>query len=284
MRTYSALLVFETVFDSVSSSDVYLQELCQRIFTPRVEVVEHYCSTLLGEEIDVNYEIEGYIELSTGESITRTRIEQLLSKGIYKVRIRTLSSCSSEGGVCALCYHSSRPDEPEPEVGSIVDILPIFTKSTEILLTDSSSSVTLSLSEDSYDSLLVYYKESLLDPSMYSVSGSRMTIDTDILSPDSQVLVRYRSETRVPFMLWLAETYCGSLLGVKPLPRPLLPLPSLQLVELVPSHLVDILLKEMESERSNVPENLVEYAGTVTDLLEKALFCIAIRTIYDAYE
>lgn len=283
MRTYSALLVFETVFDSVSSEDQYLQELCQRIFTPRVEVVEHYCNTLLGEEVDVNYEIEGYVELATGETITRTRIEQLLSAGIYKVRIRTLSSCASEGGVCALCYHSSRPDEPEPEVGSIVDILPIFTKSTEILLTDSSSSVALSLDDDSYDSVLVYYSESLLDPSEYSISGSRMILNPDIVPPNSQVLVRYRSETRVPFMLWLAETYCGSLLGVKPLPRPLLPLPSLHLTDMVPSHLVDLLIEEMTSERSNVPENLVEYASTVQDLLEKSLFCIAIRTIYDAY-
>lgn len=284
MRSYSALLVLENVFDSIDTSDLILSDLCQRIFHPKVEIVEDYCHTLLGEEIDVNYEIEGYIELSTGESLTRTRIEELLSFGIYKVRIRSISTCISEGGVCAKCYHSSRPDEPYPEIGSIVTVDPIFVKSTEVLILDSRLTLSLSLDSDSYDSLLVYCNQGLQPSSSYTVDGTSLVFNDTSLLPGTPVVVRYQSITTVPYMLWLADTYSGSLLGVKSLPGPLLPVSPLRLVETLPEYLLEPLLSALSSDSSMAPGNLVEYAHTIQDSLEKSLFCIALRTIYDAVQ
>lgn len=284
MRSYSALLVLENVFDSIDTSDLMLSDLCQRIFYPNVEVVEDYCHTLLGEEVDVNYEVEGYTELSTGESITRSRIEELLSLGIYRVRIRSLSTCISEGGVCAKCYHSSRPDEPYPEVGSVVIIEPLFVKSTEVLVLDSRRTLPLSLESDSYDGLLVYCNQGLQPSNSYTVEGTTLTVtDTSIL-PGTPVVVRYQSITTVPYMLWLADTYSGSLLGVKSLPSPLLPVPPLRLEQSLPDYLLEPLLDTLSSDSSMTPGNLVEYAHTISNVLEKSLFCIALRTIYDAVQ
>lgn len=282
MRSYSSLLVFENVFDSTSTTDSVIADLCQRLFYPQVEIVEDYCHTLLGEEKEVNYELEGYIELSTGEQITRARIEELLSQGTYVVRVRSLSTCSSEGGVCAKCYHSSRPDEAYPDVGSFVTVAPLFVKSSEVLVTDASNSVALTLDQDSYDSVLVYGANTLQPSSSYQISGTTLTFTSGPVTPNTAVVVRYRSDTKAPFMLWLADTYSGSLLGVKALPGPLLPLPSLQLRSLIPEHQVDALVEALSSSSSRAPENLVEYARGTPDLLEKALFCIALRTIYDA--
>jgi hypothetical protein len=282
MRSYTALLVLENVFDSVDLSDLVIADLCQRIFYPKVEIVEDYCHTLLGEEVDVNYEVEGYIELSTGETITRSRIEELLSLGIYKVRIRSLSTCTSEGGVCAKCYHSSRPDEPYPEVGSTVTVSPVFVKSTEVLTLDFNRELTLSLSPDSYDSVLVYCNQGLQPSSSYVISGTKLSFNDPSVSAGTPVVVRYRSITTVPYMLWLAGTYSGSLLGVRALPGPLLPISPLRLVEGLPEYSLDQLLSALEADDSMAPGNLVEYASSIQDLLEKSLFCVALRTIYNA--
>lgn len=282
MRSYSALLVFENVFDSVDLTDHVLADLCDHVFYPRVKIVEDYCHTLLGEEVDVNYEVEGYIELATGEVITKSRIEELLSIGVYKVRIRTLSTCTSEGGVCAKCYQSSRQDEPYPEVGSMKTIAPLFVKSTEILFVDSQNSLTLTLSEDSFDKALIYCNETLYTQEDYTVSGNRLTFTSATIAEGSYAVVRYISDTKVPFMLWLAGTYSGSLLGINTLPRPLLPIRSLLLSSQIPEYSTSRLLDVLKDDSSRAPGNLVEYAESTPDLLERSLFSIALRTIYDA--
>ena len=282
MRSYSGLLIFENVFDSVTSTDTILSELCTRIFYPSVPIVEDYCNTLLGEEVDVNYEIEGYVELSTGEPLTKSRIEELLYSGTYKVRIRTLSTCVSEGGVCAKCYNSSRQDEPYPEVGSIKTIDPLFVKSTEVILVVSQNEITLSLDSGSYDKVLVYCNGQLLYGEDFYIEGQTLRFNNLEVSPGDYAVVRYISDTKVPYMLWLAGTYSGSLIGVKSLPGPLLPIRSLLLTSLIPEHYVDDLVGHLESDSSRSPGNIVEYLSSIPDLLERALLAIALSVVYDA--
>lgn len=281
MRSYSALLVFENVFDSVNPLDEALAELCDHVFYPKVTIVEDYCSTLLGEELDVNYEVEGYIELSTGERITRARIEQLLSQGQYKIRVRSLSTCTSEGGVCAKCYHSSRQDEPYPAVGEIRTVAPLFVKSTEVTVVGQNGVITLTLSEDTFDKVIVYCNDNRYSTGDYKLSGNTLELLDSSIAAGSVAVVRYISETKVPFMLWLAGTYSGSLLGVRQLPGPLLPIRSLLLTSQIPEHTLDSLVELLDSGNSAVPGNMIEYARTVPDLLEKSLFSIALRVIYD---
>ncbi|HET8685565.1 MAG TPA: hypothetical protein VFM18_02735 [Methanosarcina sp.] len=279
MRSYSSLLVFETVFDSIQDADTDSASLARHIFYPQVEVVEQDCGTHLGETIDLNFEAEGRVELATGLPLSRDRITQLLGQGVYSVQIRTLSTCNSVGGVCAKCYAASRPLEAMPAVGSLVTIRPIYEKSTEIVfLNGDSTKFPISLTTDSYDFALVYINGQLQDTSTYFTTDTTLTFSTAIPAK-TNIVVRYFAETKSPFMLWLADSYSGSLLGMKALPSPLLPIKSLLLTTQVPEGILQIVLDKTKKS-TVIPPNMLEYLDTVPDNLEKALFLIALRSIF----
>lgn len=279
MRSYSSLLVFETVFDSVSSSDLALASLVRYVFQPSFTVLEEDCHTRLGETIDVNFEAEGKIELATDTPLSRDRITTLLSQGVYKVQVRSLSTCITPYGVCASCCKASRPLLPRPAVEDVVQIEPLYERDTEVLYTSGpTTTFTLSVDSESYTTLLIYKNGVLQDPSTYTVNGYSLQMSTTV-PKDSYLVVRYVTNTRVPFLLWLANTYCGSLLGVKSLPGPMLPVRSLLLTDYVPESIVNDLVEDTKN-MSAIPPNMLEYLDSIEDRLEKALFLIALRTIY----
>lgn len=279
MRSYSALLVFETVFDSVATTGTDLDSLVRYVFEPRLTVQEEDCGTRLGETVDVNFEIEGKIELATGLPISRDRIIDLLSRGVYTTQVRTLSTCITHNGVCAACYAASRPLEPIPEVNSVVTISPVYDRATEtIYVPGATDRLTLGVDQDSYTTLLLFRNGVLQDPSTFTVDGTRLQLSQP-LPANSYLVARYVTETRVPHMLWLANTYSGSLLGMKPLPGPLLPVRSLLLTDTIPEGVLDNLV-EGSKNLTAIPPNMLEYLGSTKDKLEKSLFLIALRTIY----
>lgn len=279
MRSYSSLLVFETLFDSVQPGNTDFDSLARQIFHPQLRVVEHDCGTRLGETVDVNFEAEGRIELATGLPISRDRIVELLSQGVYTVQTRTLSTCISEEGVCAECYAASRPLEPVPAIDSVVTIDPMHDRGTEVLYASGASGTfTLGTDADSYDHLLLFVNGQIQDPASYSVDGTTLRLVQSVPAGTNMV-ARFITETRAPFMLWLAGTYSGSLLGVKALPGPMLPIRSLLLRQLIPDGLVDLLI-ESTKKMSSVPPSMVEYVDRTEDRLERALFLIALRVIY----
>lgn len=280
MRSFSSLLVLETLLDSVASSDPILNSVVNQVFQPHVRIVERSCSTRLGEPVDVNFEAEGKVELATGQRLSRSRIEALLGRGVYRVATRTLSTCVSGGGVCAACYAASRPLEEVRDVNDIVVVHPLFDKGSEVFGPLAPREVvSLGLDPDSYTSLLVFVNGEPLDPSEFSVSGSSLTV-IRTLPINSYIVVRYQSVTRVPYMFWLANTYSGSLLGVKALPAPLLSVRSLLLTELVANSPLETLLDETRA-LSSIPEGMLEFASHTQDKLERALFLISLRAIYD---
>lgn len=279
MRSYSSLLIFETALDSIHTSDAGLNSLVRHVFYPQFRVVEHDCNTHLGETVDVNFEAEGRIELATGLPISRDRIVYLLSQGIYTVQTRTLSTCISEGGICAKCYAASRPLEDVPEVDDIVTVRPLYDRSTEVLYTSGTTDLlTLGTDSDSYEHLLLYVNGQLQDTSTYSVEGTSLRLTSPVPS-GTNLVVRYITETRVPFMLCLAETYAGSLLGLKPLPRPLLPVRGLLLNHQIPEGLVTMLIEDAKKS-GVIPPSMLEYLGNIEDKLERALFLMTLRSIY----
>lgn len=289
MRAFSSLLVFETAFDNMVSDDPILNNMQQQVFEPVFNIIEDACDTNLGETIDVNFEAEGRVELATGSSLSRSRITELLEQGIYTVRTRTLSTCISQGGVCAACYHASRPAEEYPSLGYPVTILPIFDKGTDVIgPVINGNSYELTLPVGSYTDLVVFLNGRVLDPQNYEVSGRRFTLLDGVYGGGGEggryepyLTVRYQSLTRVPYMLWLANTYSGSLLGIKPLPGPLLSVRSLLLSESLKDSPVDTLLADTKLIQA-IPANMVEYATGTQDVLERSLFLIALRAIYDS--
>lgn len=279
IRSYSNLIVLETVLDSIPTSNADVNQLAHTVFNPRVEVTSSDCGTTLGRIVEVNYELAGKVELATGNVISLDRIKELLSQGIYEVATRSLDTCISEDGICQSCYHASRQYLPIPEVGDTVEVLPEYIKAVDYFTTEpGSQTFEISQSPDLYDFAYVYYQGFLVSPVAYSITGTTLTFSQPVTHYD-QVTVRFAVNTKSPFLSWLADTYSGSLLGLKALPYPPLPIRRKLLASIVPSSVVE-LLAEKTSELKGVPNDVISSYPLIKDPLEKALLILTIYGVY----
>jgi len=279
MRSYSGLLVFESVFDTIDPANQVLVNLADQMFSPLVPVKEANCFTNLGQTYDLTYESEGYVELATGLMLSNARINYLLGQGIYKIQVRSLSTCITEGGVCQKCYSATNPHLTLPVIGSTVKIPAKFVAGSEVVgLTVATNLAPLSVSPDVYDYALVFSSGALLPQSAYSISNGMITLTTPPVSTTT-LNVRYVVYSRTPFMYCLAKTYAGSMMGMKPLPSPMLPLKPRLLADLVPDPALTDVVNLVKS-NSNIPEDSVRYLDNIPDRLEKALYALALGSVY----
>jgi hypothetical protein len=279
MRSYSALILFENIFEFIPDNNPDIANFATMIFNPNVAVTQADCGTTLGKIQAVNYELEGETELATGEVISKARIEQLLFQGIYRVATRSLDTCVAPGGICQKCFAASRPRHPIPEVGTRVTINPEY----EITTTVFSGAVgqenfPLELDESEYQFLYVYIQGVLLPESSYSVSGKTLTL-AEPLTVGHNITVKYTALNRSPFLVWLAKTYSGSLLGIKPLPAPKLPVRSELLTSLVPQNRLDLLISYTNT-LEQIPQHYREYMPQIKHPLERALYMLALNSVF----
>lgn len=279
-RSYAGLLLLEDLFDYVPTNNPDIVNLANTVFSPNLQVVTNDCGTTLGLLSTVNYSAEGLIELATGDPLSRDRINQLLYNGIYTVATRSTSTCIASNGVCAKCYAASFPRANIPSLLDRVTVYPEYTVRTDALSGVAGQSVfQLTLDSSQYAFNYVYYQGTLYTQGTdYTISGTTLTL-TSPLAQDGGITVRYTSYNRAPFLIYLAEQYSGSMLGMKPLPRELLPIRSLLLTSLINSAILDVVL-ENTSENSNIPTELSNYATSIKDFLEQALYLLALQSLF----
>lgn len=278
-RSYSNLIVLESLFDSIPTSDSNVLNLATAIFEPHVPIVSIDCGTTLGQIVDVTFEVEGKVELSTGLIISHDRILQLLSHGIYKISIRDISTCIEDGGICQTCYHASRQYDSTPAVNTSIQVFPEYVTFTEAVPVYAGDKVVnISQTTDLYDRIYVYYKGILLSPSTYTVTSVSVTLSSGV-SDSGYVVVRYTSLIRAPYLFWLATTYSGSILGIKELPAPALTLRKRLLTSLIPKSMLESVANNVQN-LTGIPPEPVEYLTNIIDPLEKALFVIALYAVF----
>jgi hypothetical protein len=279
MRNYAALLVLENVYDYVPTSNQDLVNFANSIFTPNVQVVTPDCGTTLGSIQTVNFDLEGEVELATDQVISFDRIVQLLSAGTYTIATRTLDTCIAPGGVCQLCYAASRQNNPFPAVQSRVVIEPEYTITTTVVPTaDNTTVYTLDLSVGQYTNAYVYLNGILQPSSAYTITTDQITFNT--APPEGiNVVVRFTAYNKSPFVSWLANTYAGSMFGMKALPSQPLMLRSLLLESLISDAILNILI-EYTSQITLIPANFVTYMSQIKNKLEKALYMIALNCVF----
>jgi hypothetical protein len=279
MRNYSSLLVFEDIFNYIPSGFPDLVSLASMIFTPNVPVVSTDCGTTLGYWQTVNYQLEGAIELATGEVISRAMIDTLLAAGTYSIATRSVSTCIAPGGVCQACYHASNQADPVPAVNSRVTIKPEYPVTTDVIAGQVGvSTYDLTPADDTYQWAYVYIQGVLQPVSSYTILNSVLTFNTP-LAYANNIVVHYTSLNTSPFLVYLAKTYSGSMLGMNPLPAPLLPLRSLLIESLISQSKLQLVIG-YTSEISTIPEQFVTYIDSIADSLEQALYVIAINCIF----
>jgi hypothetical protein len=178
VRSYTGLLIFENLFDNIPTLSQDMVNFASSILKPNLPVVEHDCGTTLGTIEICNFESEGLIELATDLRLTKTRIEQILSQGIYEVAVRHTSTCISKGGVCAKCYAGTYHDQPIPKVLDRVTVLPEFRVNTEVVVSKINGLQYSTITDpESYDKAYVFRKGILLTPVVdYTLVNGTLTL------------------------------------------------------------------------------------------------------------
>lgn len=280
MRTYAGLLIFEDLYDYVPTGNSDIYNLAQSVFEPNVMVIEEDCHTTLGKFETVNYELEGVTELATGLIITKDRINELLSQGIYEVATRHLSTCISRNGICSTCFAATYSESPVPKVLDRVTVYPLYLVNAEVVeLQAGVSEYTLITDPTIYTKKCLWSNGILLTEGIdFTINGFSLTM-LNIPTVDVSMVARFGIYDRSPFLVWLASTYAGAILGMESLPTSKLPVRSLFLSSTLLENrlqLISDFIKGLEQ----VPTDYSGYSDLISDPLEKALFMIAVYSIY----
>jgi len=287
-RTYSNFLVFEDVLDNMPASSTVLSQALDKLLNPNIKIIEEDCGTLLGEMVDTSLELEGYIEVATGDVLIPARINALLEAGQYKTGVRTLHSCQSylNGGICQKCYQSSFIGEEVPAVGKTTPISAKLIYQTDTLVgTGYTTEFTLSETSDDYDEIKVLNQGEIVDPDDYVVGFDTITFYTPPPNdPDEGIItVHFYRKNTEPFQGWIAKTYSGGLLGMQPLPtrKPLLR-NQLYLTQFS-DNFVSLLMKDVQALKS-IPRTYIDFVDRVHDKMERILIAMYLFAIYSNVE
>jgi hypothetical protein len=278
MRSYLTSLIFEKLFDNVPDNDKDVYNLAQMVISPRVKIVEESCGTTVGEIETIGYRMEGEIELSTNTPLSKTRINYLLSQGIYEVATVHVHKCTSKGGVCARCFSSEFQEQPVPIVGDYV-VIP----SEKIIHIDvlagslGQNNYQLSMDASLFNRVRLYHNGILKPTSSYSISGYTLIIDFSI-AEEEHLVIKYVDATTTPLMGYLSDTYSGSLLGLEALPTLSTSIKSGLLKEIIPEGRLELIANRIKS--LDIPVDQSEYIDKIIDPLEKLLYVVALYTIY----
>lgn len=280
MRTYSGFLLFEDVLDFLDPTNTTIYNFALNVIKPIVTVTTSDCGTKIGRNIDVNFEIEGLIELATGLTISESRIVSILSSGIYKVAIRDLHACVAINGICQSCFKGTYIDQPVPNIGNNIRLEPDYNYQTDVLVGNGvGTTFTLSESPANYTKIIVIINGTI-QLSGYTIVGTTITF-TSPLTFDTHAVIRFHKNTTQPFIGYLAQTYAGALMGLKALPTPLLHIrPSL-----LQSSFTNTEFMVVQQELKRVYDNIIDpsyfdYLDKITDPLEKAIYISVLHGLY----
>lgn len=104
VRSYANTLMIANIYKNIPRRDPVLHRFAKKILNPMVTVVNEDCGTTIGLKINTEEDVIGLIALDTNQPIDEAYLTALYQKGIYDVRVRDTSTCTSRGGVCAKCY------------------------------------------------------------------------------------------------------------------------------------------------------------------------------------
>jgi hypothetical protein len=279
MRTYSGFLLLEDLLDFLPNSNASIVSFANDIISPIVTVSQSDCGTRIGTKIPIDYEIEGRVELATDTVIGKTRIDELLTAGTYKVATRSSHSCTAVGGICQLCYAATFMDKPIPDIGSKLKMPAEYNYQTDVLIGDGLKSV-FDLTEPSthYD-----YAHVIINGAIQSTGFTFGDMTLTMSTPpayNTNVVVRYFRITGQPYLGYLSDTYSGSLLGMKPLPAQSLNVRPSLIQKSLSDDKINQVKQEIRRTYKLIPSTYIEYVDRIPDKLEKSLYLVVLYGIH----
>lgn len=279
-RNYTNSLLFESALDTIGPSNPLLFETANDLFRPRVKIVEEDCSTLLGQSIYNSFRAVGLTETETGTPLTEARLQTLVAAGVAYVNVRSLDTCISKGGVCRVCLRSSRPDIVVPAVGFSYNVQPqIILDNSRLIAIVNQGSVELAYDPSQFDKIYVYANGVLMNPSLYLVNGKELIFAVRFLV-DTIIIVKYLVYSNIQYYYWVADTYSGSLLGIKSIQNLGLPIRKLLLETLINKYNIETLTDRLNSSNLISQEDFVTYIPQIKDPVESAVFVILLNSVF----
>lgn len=287
-RSFSNTLLFESAFDTIQNTNPTLYNTALQVFNPGLTVVAEDCATYLGHNVPISFRVEGYTELATDLALNNTRLNTLILAGNTTVNIRNTETCIAVGssgalvgmhGVCRKCLASSFPKITPPAVGQGFILKPeIVVDQSHLNIATGQTTLALSYDLTQVDDVYLFEDGILVNSAAYTINGTVLTFSVPSPS-DTVVVVRYIVKSNAPYYHWLASTFSGSLLGIKPLYETMLPVRKSTFASVIPypeiDGLVDLLKKSIIGK-----EDMVIYIDNIKDTVEKSIYVLLLGSIF----
>lgn len=277
-RSFENTLLFETALDSIPSSNIILTSVSDRVFSPVLNIVEEECSTELGTDTPISFRAEGLIELETGLPLTDARLTTIILSNKITVATRHTSSCVSVGGVCRECFMSTYPSVVIPVTDRVKVVPEVLLDAGKYYVLVGQTIVPLKHSEEIFDRLDVFLNGVLISASSYTISGSTLTFGVPSAS-NIIIVVKYIVRSNSVYYHWLSRTYAASLLGIKPLLTPMLPIRKSLFKDQIPEEDLEDLIRSLKTSEIKEEDSVV-YIDSIEDKVEKAIYVILLSSIF----
>jgi DNA-directed RNA polymerase subunit beta' len=100
-------------------SEMLIAESVDGVLRP----LENLDTALASRVIARDVEVDGKVVATAGEELTVPRMEEMIAAGADRVRVRTVLTCESNVGTCAMCYGRSMATGKLVDVGEAVGII-----------------------------------------------------------------------------------------------------------------------------------------------------------------
>ncbi len=290
-RSLTNFLLFEDLFDNLSTTNQTLNTLATQVFRPNVKVIQENCNTKLGRRIAVSPQVNGLVKLSfngvlnpdrtipDSDRISNEDINDWLASSIYTTYVRDLHNCTSVGGICACCYAATF-NAPAPEVGSYVQVQNQYTLHSDYHLT-SDLVDTYGITTDSslYDFNNIYLSNHPLAETEYTTDGASITLN-DLPLQGQYLSINSVIRSNKPFMAYLSGTFSGDLLGIQAIPTQPITLP----FGVIDRGISPGQLLQLTSQLEKLPtvdQIHLDYCNSISNKIEKALLLITLFSIHN---
>ena len=100
-------------------SEMLIAETVDGVLRPLENLDTALASRVLARDV----EVDGKVVATAGEELTVPRMEEMIAAGADRVRVRTVLTCESNVGTCAMCYGRSMATGKLVDVGEAVGII-----------------------------------------------------------------------------------------------------------------------------------------------------------------
>ena len=126
MKSYANFVYLRNLLASCPDENSVVIGVYNRIFKPRVKIVAEDCQTKIGTPRPVNNRAVGYLQIDNSDlPIIPSQVTALLNSNVRTTYVRSVESCTSEGGICRKCLHGSYeyidPDFDRITIQNVVD-------------------------------------------------------------------------------------------------------------------------------------------------------------------